>query len=248
MNRVAYRLSHHVLANSSGVARMLVDDEGVPAGKITVVPNFVEPEALEPLDSNAVAKWRVSLGIPPEALVVGSVGRLAEVKDHQTLLRAFATPEFRRMGWHGALIGDGELRAPLQQLASDLGIADRVHFVGSLPNRPNPHQLLDISVLCSLSEGFPNSIIEAMAAAKPVVATEVGGVPDAVEHEVTGYLVPSQKPEALSAALMPLMLDDRLRHRIGLRGREVVLERFTTAKAIGILTRMYLARAGQAAE
>ncbi len=246
LNRVAYRLSHRVLANSSSVARMLVNEEGVPAGKITVVPNFVEPEALAPLDRDAVGRWRVSLGIPADARVVGSVGRLAEVKDHETFLRALAEPGFRCLGWHGALIGDGELRGPLERLATSLGIGDRVHFVGSLPNRPNPHHLLDISVLCSLSEGFPNSIIEAMAAAKPVVATSVGGVPDAVVHGETGYLVPPRRPDALATALIQVAADEGLRRGLGARGFDIVQERFTATHALDALADMYQSLAGRA--
>src|SRR5207247_9739712 len=122
------------------------------------------------------------------------VQRLWPVKHQVLLLNAVAQLDTR---FHLIVIGDGASRNQLEELARKLRIEARVHFVGEVVSPDNLHQFLDISVLCSLSEGFPNSLIEAMAAARPVIATPVGGVSDAVTHGVTGILVPVDDPAPL---------------------------------------------------
>jgi glycosyltransferase involved in cell wall biosynthesis len=113
-----------------------------------------------------------------------------------------------------------------------------VHFTGEMVSPYNLHQFLDASVLCSLSEGFPNSVIEAMAAARPVVATPVGGVTDAVTHGVTGILVPID-PMALVDALRMLEADSLLRTRLGETGRESVRTKFRQETVIKKLMALY---------
>ena len=142
-------------------------------------------------------------------------------------------------------IGDGPSRAELEELARRLAIESRVHFVGEVVSPRNLHQYLDVSVLCSLSEGFPNSLIEAMAAARAVVATPVGGVTDAVTHGVTGMLVPVDDPAPLVDALRRLEADPLLRARLGEAGREAVRMKFRQELVIEKLTALYEMLAGQ---
>lgn len=237
-NRLAYRISHAVLANSPGVAA-LVRAEGIPASRIAVVPNFVDDVAFDAPSAAERAASRVALGVPEGAVVVGVVANLTPIKDHATLLRGLARVSPARPELHAVLVGGGPLRESLEGLARELGVADRVHFAGPRPHLPNLHHLFDLSTLTSVSEGFPNSIVEAMAAGRAVVATRVGGVADAVAEGETGLLVPPGDHGALAAALDSLVRDPARRARMGERARERAASRYSADVAIGALESVY---------
>lgn len=212
-NRWAYRAAHHVVANSPSVAALLARDEGVPPAKIVCLPNCLPETAFEPLPATERTSWRTRLGVPRDAAVIGIVARLDRVKAHATLLRAFARIAAEIPTAHLVCVGDGPQLRELTELAHALQLDGRVHFPGTLTPPFNLHHLFDVSVLCSTSEGFPNSVLEAMAAARPVVATRVGGIPDALRDGATGILVPPADPAALGAALQQV-LESPLRARM----------------------------------
>jgi glycosyltransferase involved in cell wall biosynthesis len=235
-NRWSSLLAHRVLANSNGVAGLLARDERVPTRKIVEIPNFLSEGAFLIVDEAARVAQRHAWGLPDEAFAIGIVARLSPVKNHVLLFEAAARLDER---FHLVLVGDGPSRAGLEELARQLKIDSRVHFVGEIISTQNLHQFFDVSVLCSSSEGFPNSLIEAMAAARPVVATPVGGVTDAVAHGVTGFLVPVDDPAPLAGALRMLEADSLLRARIGEAGREVVRVKFRQEVVIEKLSTLY---------
>lgn len=204
-NRWAYRLAHRVLANSPSVAALLTCEEGVPPEKIVCMPNSLAEDAFRPLPAEERAAWRARLNVPADACVIGIVARLDRVKDHATLLRAFARIVAQAPDTYLVCVGEGPERAALSTLARALQLDGHVQFPGVLTPPFNLHRLFDVSVLCSVAEGSPNSVLEAMAAARPVVATRVGGIPDAVRDGETGHLVPARDPDALAAALQPLV-------------------------------------------
>jgi glycosyltransferase involved in cell wall biosynthesis len=206
-NAIGFRAATRVLANSSSVARSLRDRDLIPAKRIVVVPNFVDEEAFEAPSPSVLARWRNELRLRHDDLVVGIIASLTPIKDHATLLRAIAVLAPRFPTLHLVIVGEGPLRSALAALAQQLDITDRVRFAGLRPQTPSFHFLFDVSVLCSTSEGFPNSIIEAMAAARPVVATAVGGIPDAVREADTGLLVPPSAPADLADALVRVLTD-----------------------------------------
>jgi glycosyltransferase involved in cell wall biosynthesis len=244
LNRLCNRLANRVLANSPGVARLLVEEEGVPQKKVVMIPNFLSPGAFARLPDDRVAQQRCDWGIPAGAFVLGMVARLVPVKNHALLLDALALlPADVRL----VLVGDGPSRGSLEQAATALGVIDRVHFAGELVTPINLHQFFDVSVLCSLSEGFPNSIIEAMAAARPVVATPVGGVLDVVEEGLTGLLRPSNDPAAMAAAIASLRADPLLRQRMGEAGRDFVRSRYGQDHVVGMLAAVYRSMSGERA-
>lgn len=240
-NRRAYRAATCVLANSPAVGRLLVEHDHVPADKVTVVPNFVDEDAFRPPAEAERARLLGELGIPAGALLVGIVANLRPVKDHATLLRAFARlpPEIDGRATHLVLVGGGPAHAELEQLAGTLGLEARVHLAGQRPPLPNLHHLFDVSVLCSVHEGFPNSVTEAMAAGRAVVATAVGGVPDAVEERRTGLLVPPGDPARLAEALLALLTSASDRERMGALGRRVAEERFGARQVLTELESLY---------
>jgi glycosyltransferase involved in cell wall biosynthesis len=180
-----------------------------------------------------------ALGVPGDALVVGIVARLSPVKDHATLLEAASLLATRWPQLHLVLFGEGECGPALRAQAQRLGIAARVHFAGLQSNEQNLHRLFDISVLSSISEGFSNSIVEAMAAARPVVATNVGGTVNAVRPGETGLLVGPRDPGQLASAIERLLRDKDLRERMGAAAQQHAREEYHAAHVLPLLENLY---------
>ena len=158
---------------------------------------------------------RKSLGIAPEGLVVGTLGRLTAIKGQRDLVEAFAgLNEAVDNAWL-LLVGDGEMRSDLEQQASGLGLQQRVVFAGWRDDIYNLLRAMDIFALPSWNEGMGKALVEAMYVGVAPVATAVGGVPDIVEDGKCGLLVPSRQPGRLCAALIELANDAEKRHRLG---------------------------------
>lgn len=236
VNRWSSVFAHRVLVNSSAVAKIMVGEEGMSRKKIVEVPNFLTDNAFGLADETMRTSQHRAWGIPEEAFVIGIVARLSPVKNHDLLLRAMERLDAR---FHLVVIGDGPLRDGLSERVRQLGIGSRVHFLGEVISDRNLHESFDVSVLCSFSEGFPNSIIEAMAAGRPVIATPVGGVTDAVTHGVTGLLVPVDDPERLADAARTLEADPGLRARLGEAGLEAARMKFHQNIVIARLSALY---------
>jgi L-malate glycosyltransferase len=214
--RIAFRLADAVLGNSELIAESAHTVDGAAAEKLVVVPNFIELPAFQQLPSADVRAWRERLGIDPDALVIGCVQRLREEKEHARLIRAFATLRLPAR-CQLVLVGDGpEERALRAQVAAlPDGIRERVLLVGHQPSRPSPHQLFDVSVLPARSEGFPNSLLEAMAMARAIVSTDVGGVRDAVRDGESGLIVPASDEVAMGRALQRMIDEPSFRASAG---------------------------------
>lgn len=178
---------------------------------------------------------RRDLHIGPEHPLIGVLGRLAPIKDHGTLLRAIA----RLPDVHLAVLGDGELRRELERSARELGIARRVHFTGWRLDVAPAIADMDVVALTSLNEGTPVSLIEAHACARPVVATDVGGVRSVVENGVTGFL--AQRGDADQVArLLQLLLDDVSRRAaMGEEGRRRVVKRYSKERLASDIRSLY---------
>ncbi|NNF28327.1 MAG: glycosyltransferase [Gemmatimonadetes bacterium] len=238
VNAATVRLAHRVVANSPRVGDLVVA-KGLPSSRLDIVPNFVESEVLAPPDPAWIGRRRMELGVPTEATVLGTVASLSWLKGHRSVLGACARRGEELASVHLLFVGDGPERPALEEMARELGMDQRVHFAGRLPNVPNLHHLFDVSVLCSLTEAFPNSLLEAMAAGKPVVASRVGGIPDAVCEGETGFLVDPGDESTLAHRLQRLVSEPLLRSTMGEVGRRRVEEHFTPAASMEALARTY---------
>lgn len=239
-HRTAYRFAHRALANAPSVARLLEAEEGVPAARIVVVPNFLDESAFEPPDAGERSDFYARHGIGDDDLVIGIVANLTPVKDHATLIAAARRlAELTATPFRVVLVGDGPCRNDLEAAVRAAGLTDRVVFAGrSAPGR-NLHHHFSISVLTSRSEAFPNSVLEAMAAGRPVVATAVGAVADAVTAGESGVLIPPGDPEALAQALLRLAEDHDLRASLGARAQAVARENYSADRVMAELERVY---------
>ncbi len=191
----------------------------IPVAKACVVPNGIRLEVHAPRSSPQCIQLRRMLRLTDGARVVGSVGRLNPLKDQTALIRAFAPVRARHRDCVLLLIGDGPLRAQLQDCAQAQGLADAVHFLGDRSDVPALLQGLDVFALPSRSEGYSMALLEACAAALPIVATDVGGNREIVRDGQTGLLVPAQDAAALTAALDRLLDDAALATRLGQAAR-----------------------------
>lgn len=137
------------------------------------------------------------------------------------------------------MVGDGELRPQVEEYIGRHGLEERLRLLGQRGDIPQILAASDIFVLSSDWEGLPYTIIEAMMSGLPVVATRVGGVPELVENEVTGFIVPPKNPQALAKGLQRLLDDPELRHRMGQLGREKALREFTLDRMLRETERVY---------
>ena len=189
---------------------------------------------------------RAELGIPADVPLVGIVARLVPIKAHEVFLRAAAILAAREAGARFLIVGDGERRAELEALSTNLGLDRSVEFLGWRPDLDRVYADLDLVVLCSRNEGLPVALIEAQAAGRPVIATRVGGVPDLVVSGDTGLLVPPDDPDALARAIQSLLDDVEMRDRLGRAGRRRVVPAYNAERLLEDIDLLYreLARHG----
>lgn len=219
-----------MVAVSDDLKRFLCLRVGIDERQIVTLYNGVDVENPPPLNGARHALRReLTLTKGP---VIGSVGNLYDVKGHRYLLEAAARVTAQVPDATFVIVGRGELLPELQQLARSLGIDKQVIFLGHRDDIAALLHLMDVFVLPSLSEGLPLSLLEAMGAARPIVATTVGGIPEVVSDGETGLLVPPRDSEALARSILLLLSDAQLAARVGQRARACVEQRFTCASMV----------------
>lgn len=230
LERLMSRWHGLAIAVSEGVRADLLARVGLNPASVITILNGIDFSRLEP--HHARAEVRLALGIPVEATVVGTVARLAPQKDLHTLLRAAPLIIARAPATHFVVIGDGPLRAELMQLARDLGLAGQVHFLGHRHDLPDLLGMMDVFALSSRYEGAPLSIIEAMGAGLPIVATRVAGTSDLIDDGVTGFLVPAGDSMAIAQRILAFILDPELRAKTGSEAKRLSRARYSLERMI----------------
>lgn len=199
--------TYAVIAVCEAACRDAIRRGIVPLAKAKVVPNGIRVDSFQPASAAMRERLLRMLELPVQTRLIGSVGRLNWAKDQVGLIRAYRQVHEQRPDTALLLIGDGELRAELQQCAIAEGVRDNVHFLG---DRNDVHELLqglDLFVLSSMSEGYSMALLEACAVALPIVATDVGGNGEIVRDGRTGRLVPARDSVALANAMLALLRD-----------------------------------------
>jgi glycosyltransferase involved in cell wall biosynthesis len=237
LERILARRTYRVVACCEVVARFYQQQVGVSAEKVTTIYNAVRfPRRPGPTDGIAA---RAALDLPPDALVLGTLGRLTEQKGQRVLLRALAELDKTVPNTVLFLAGAGPLREELEADAAGLGIADQVRFLGLRRDRETLYAAMDMFVLPSHWEGLSLALVEAMGAGKAVVATNVGGNPEVVNDGQTGLLAPPDDPQALTDALTQVALDHQLRGALGEAAAADARARFSIEQHVSQLAALY---------
>jgi glycosyltransferase involved in cell wall biosynthesis len=224
--RVSSRSCDGLVAVCLAVKDETVTREGFPVGKIEVINNALEDATLSGVLSSRPS--RPELGLPADGRLVGMVANFNfEIKGHRYFIEAAARVSKDHSDVRFVLVGDGALRLDCERQVRELGLANRFHFLGKRGDVPAILAHIDVSVLCSTSEGLSNVIMEAMAVGKPVVATRVGGNPELVQNGLTGLVVPPADSSALAEAIGVLLDDPACAGAMGAAARQVAEERFT---------------------
>lgn len=228
-NRVLLRRQDRVVGVGEAVRQALLANEGLPPRRVEVVYNGLDLSAFAAGRPEREAVRR-EIGVGADDWVLLQVARLDYLKDHATAIRAFAQLTTRRPGARLVLVGEGPERPKIEAAIRTSGVEGRVRLLGLRKDVARLLQAADVFLLSSISEGIPLTLIEAMAAGLPVVATRVGGVGEVVEEGATGLLAPSGDAVGLAAHLLRLVADPRERERLGEQGRQRAKALFSREK------------------
>jgi len=227
LERLTSFLIDKFTAVSDAVKTYIIRKARINPRKIVTIRNGIalNRTRVEPIE-------REEFGLNPDVAIVGMVARLAKEKGHEYFLSAakIVVTEYPKV--HFLIVGDGPQRQKLACLATELGLRDKISFIGYRADVFRILTLFDIFALSTLWEGLPTVILEAMAMSKPVVATNVGGNPEVVLDGTTGFLVPARDPEILAERIVRLLRDESLRRRMGEEGRRRVEEEFTIERMV----------------
>jgi glycosyltransferase involved in cell wall biosynthesis len=242
LQREVCRLADHILVNADAIKEWLAQD-GYDASKISVIRNGVDVERFAaPPRGEAL---RAELGLPLDAPIVAVVSRLNPLKGLEHFLDAAATVAKRFARARFLIVGEPSIDDPgyldaLKAHARRVGVADKVIFTGLRHDVPNVLAGVTVSVMPSLNEGLSNSLLEAMAAGVPVVATRVGGTPEAIAGGVVGLLVPPGDSHALAESISRLLEDPHLAETMGRAARRSIEERFSLDRMVTATERVYV--------
>jgi glycosyltransferase involved in cell wall biosynthesis len=233
------RGSSAFIAVSREDRRRMIEVEGIDPEDVTFIPNGI-PAPPPPSGADV----RAELGIPADAPVIGTVSVMRPQKALDVLLRASRTLVDEFPALRVLIVGEGDMRESLGALSAELGLDDNVMFLGVRTDVPDVLAALDIAVSTSDFEGSPLSVMEYMEAARPVVATRVGGVPDLIDDGVHGLLVPPQDPAAFAAAVAQLLRDPGRAGDMGRRGQERRRAEFDIDVMVRRLEELYVSLRG----
>ena len=238
LNPVLCSFADEITTISEYTRSLLAQYENFPARRTKVIYNGVAIDRFSNVENPELKKR--SLGMPANSKVIGIVARLDAVKNHPMLLRAFRRVVAELPGTNLVIVGDGPENRDLQGLASSLGISDSVLFLGARTDIAELLHTFDLFVLPSFSEGMSITLIEAMSAGLPVVATNVGGNPEVVNHGETGYLVENDNEQELARRLIECLRDDELRLKMGEAAKLRARKLFSLDRMINCYRELYL--------
>lgn len=233
------RLLSHVTTQFIAISPEIAADLDrlrIGRGKTTIVRLGLD---LDYLTKAEPGHLRAELGVPADVPLVGIVGRLAPIKAVELFLAAASVVCIDHPAVHFAIVGDGELWDELHKEVRKRGLSERVYFTGWRRDLDAVYSDLDLVVCCSRNEGTPVSLIEACAAGRAVIGTQVGGIPDIIAAGVNGLLVPRGDAGALADAIKELIADPGRRRSMGLAGRQLVMEKHGAERMVKELKDVY---------
>lgn len=228
--------SERILVGSTQVWDDVRHYDGVPASRLLLLPYGIRLAEL----GTALSRPEARQALQVSGLVMGAVGRLEEQKGHVYLLEALAQVQQDIPEATLILVGDGRLRQDLERRARELGLSDRVRFLGTRRDLPLIYRALDLFVQPSLWEGLPLALLQAMGAGLPVLATRVSGVREVIEDGVNGRLVEPGDPQALARVLLELYRQSELRARLATAAHDTIRENYSLEAMLAPLELLYL--------
>jgi glycosyltransferase involved in cell wall biosynthesis len=237
IERILAYLTDRIITVSQLQRQEIIDFGVASLEKIAIIPYGFDLQPFLVCD-DLRGQLRTELALTEDVKLVGILARLTAIKNHQLFLKAAALINQCYDKVCFIIIGDGELRTELEQQVTNLGLTQVVRFLGWRQDLPVIYADLDLVVLTSRNEGAPTTLIEAQAAACPVVATAVGGVPDIVVDGQSGYLVPPDDAEALAGAALKALLEGNARE-MGQAGRRAVREKFAVERLVHDIESLY---------
>ena len=237
------RFTDQVVVNAEALKQDVLRRERIAAERVQVIYNGVDLHKFQPVAANAAgrAALKIRWGIPATAPVIGIVANLRPCKGHQDFLRAAARLHPQYPAARFVCIGqDRGIQPELERFCRQTGLQEHVVFTGQIEDVADVLPLLDVQVSASYEEGVSNAILEGMACAKPVVATAVGGTPEAVVHEETGVLIPPHAPDALAQAIAALLHNPQRARHLGANGRRRVERQFSMERMVQQFEDLYL--------
>ncbi len=232
------RFASHLIAVSDSCRQFLIQREGVPHEKISLVQNAIDLGRFS-RSSGSREDARRQLGLPANAVVVAGVGRLNPQKNFTLFLQIAARIAPDNPGVVFFLAGHGPEEEMLKALAVDLGIADKVVFAGYVADTRQVYLSADVLLMPSLFEGLPMTLLEAMAMEVPVVASALDGMAEVVDHEKDGFLVPSDSLEGFVATVSQLLHNPALRAETGARAAQKISSRFSASRMCAEVEAIY---------
>lgn len=239
MKRFLYGKLEMSVTVSNKNKEMLIENFNLPGKKIKVIHNCIDVDCIQNIDRDIFIELKNKFGINNSAIVFGTVGRLDEQKGHEYLITASKNVIRKIPNSIFLFVGKGKLKDQLIQKIRDNNLEENFRVLGYQENLPEILALIDIFVLPSISEGFPFSILEAMAAKKPIIATNVGGVPEIITNNVNGILIEPMDIDALTRSMMLLTLDAEKRNCIGEMGYKKLIENFSLEKMVATTKEIY---------
>ena len=232
----AIKFCTRVISVSEATRKWLIEKRKVPAEKVEVIPYGVN---LEEYNTHVNSNLRKELGLSKDAPIVGMVGRLHPQKGHTYLIQAARIVVEKHRHAHFVLIGDGDLRTSLENEVRAANLWENFSFLGFRSDVSKLVKSFDIFTLPSLYEGLPNVVLEAMASAKPVIATPVDGTKEVVIDGETGLLVAQKDPVSLAQAILKLIEDPSAAVSMGMKGRMRVEKKFSLTKQVKKFEELY---------
>lgn len=237
IQRRANQLVDCVVANSRAVADFAIEQERADRNLFRVIPNGIEPDRF--IGSASPDMLRLRYNIPFHRHVVGIVANFSPVKDHDLFVRMAEELSRRRADVHFLMVGIGPLVKSVERTLRFRGVSDCFTRVASIDEIADLYALMDVSVLCSKSEGFPNAVIESMAASRPVVAAAVGGIPELIADGDTGRLVASRDPGAFADAVEWVLDNPKESRAMAARGAAFVRKQLGVGRMVGSYRALY---------
>lgn len=238
--RYAHRLADRVLVNSEAIRDHILNSGCVAPEKIVVIRNGLDAVPISPTErQQRRAALLLELNLNADAKLVGMVARLQPVKGHRYFIEAAAQIAREEADAHFVLVGEGALRREIEAQAAQLGLTNRVHLLGDRKDAARIVAGFDVAVLASLHEGLPNTVMEAMAAGVPVVATAVGGTTELIADGETGFLVPPADAEALAQRILYALRNPDWSAHMAAEGCRHILDQFSMPRMVESVERLY---------